>query len=166
MKREDATDGLGVDVFHFTPALSEQARACEFLVGTGRVSSRISGKMRNSSGGDAPYVTEVMNQIIAQDDPAKTLVSLFRPASDSKSRFARKVSVLYPAAAHLWQEGVIGKRVLAAQLLQGAFTGDFSALKVTQDLKTAPAVILSGTARDIFKIAQLPNVQKVFALSR
>lgn len=56
---------------------------------------------------------------------------------------------------------ILSKQIFTSQLVLGLSFGDFKNVEVLQDLKNSPALTLKGQARDIFKIAQLPNVKGI-----
>jgi len=62
------------------------------------------------------------------------------------------------------EDSMAAKRLFAAQLMNGIASGDFKGLRVDKDLQKSKAVIVSGQAQDLFKLAHLPNIQKLVAL--
>ena len=72
--------------------------------------------------------------------------------------------MLAPALDSVLAQWVPQKQLLTAQILQGLAQGDFKDLRIQEDLEGALAVVLSGRAQDIFKAAQLPNVDEMMLL--
>ena len=123
--------------------------------------------IKGLSGKDAGNLTALLTPFINQKDPALALQSLLTKTNKGKknANVAAVANVVFPALQTVMGQGVVAKQVFAAQLLQGLSNGDLKGLQVSQDLTGVSGVVLTGQARDIFKIVQLPNVEKVLVLS-
>jgi hypothetical protein len=116
--------------------------------------------IRGLNGGEGSKLAGLLLPLLSGGNPAAAIKNLI-PQDASGSAIAS----LLPALEPLLKQTMPGKQVFSAQLLQGLVNGDFAALQVTQDLQGAPAVVMSGQARDLFKLINLPNVEKVVALT-
>ena len=71
---------------------------------------------------------------------------------------------MFPSLGSVLQENMPAKQVFAAQILQGMINGDFKGAGISKDLPSSSAVLVNARARDLFKIAQLPNVRKLMSI--
>ncbi len=114
---------------------------------------------------EATKLAEALLPILASSNPAAAVRDILVKAAAGGSQAGQVIAALLPALEPLLKETSPGKQVLSAQLLQGLLNGDFTGIQVTKDLQGLPAVIVSGQAKDIFKLLQLPNVDKAVALT-
>ncbi len=121
--------------------------------------------VRGLNGSQGAKLAEALAPILSSANPAAAVRDLLFQATAGGAASGPLISGLLPALAPLLSESVPGKQLLSSQLLQGLLNGDFASLQVTKDLQGFAAVVVSGQARDIFKLAQLPNVEKVVALT-
>lgn len=121
--------------------------------------------IKGLNGTDGSQLSSLLQPLLTGSNPAAAVRDLLAKAGTGTGKSAEIIAALMPALDVLLKQTTPGKQVLSAQLLQGLVNGDFGAIQVTRDLQGAPAVLVSGQARDIFKLAQLPNVDQVVALT-
>lgn len=114
---------------------------------------------------DSTALAGVLIPLVSSGNPALALRELLTKGSGNNETKAKFASLLFPSLQGLLGQTVPGKQLFTAQLLQGLLSGELKDLRVIQDLQGAPALVLSGQAMDLFKIAQLPNVAKVISLA-
>jgi len=118
----------------------------------------------NSGGDQQQALTEFLIPLLGQNNPASSILDLINVTKGGNSTDV--ASALFPALDEMMSEWVPGKQVFVTQLLQGLMNGNFRKIQVTRDLQAAPALLLSGQASDIFKLLNLPNVDRIIALRR
>lgn len=121
--------------------------------------------IRGLNSTDTQSLAKIIIPLLNTKDPAGA-ISNFVTSTIKKdpTRAAQLLTIIFPNLGNLAKEAVPGKQMLSAQLVQGIINGGFKNLKVVRDLPGTSGVILSGTARDIFTLAQLPNVSQVISL--
>ena len=126
--------------------------------------------VKGLNGKDAKALVDMLKPLVAKKDPAAALKELLANYKGGlptdATTFANMAATLFPNVASIMKEAVPGKQVFAAQLMQGLINGNFTDMKVIQDFQGAPVMILSGQAKDLLKIAQLPNVERVTVLEK
>jgi hypothetical protein len=121
--------------------------------------------VRGLNSTDAQALAKILIPLLNTKDPSQAIGTLVSGLIKNDPNGASQLlTTLFPNLGSLAKQAVPGKQMLSAQILQGLINGDFKNLHVVQDLPGTSGVVLSGTARDIFKLAQLPNVEKVVAL--
>jgi len=120
--------------------------------------------IRGLNSQDSPHLAAALLPFLDQKNPALALRELLTKGSGSLTTKGQVAASLFPALPLILSQAVPAKQIFSAQLLSGLVTGDLGDVKVIQDLPGMAGLILSGQARDIFKIAQLPNVERVMAL--
>jgi len=116
------------------------------------------------SGEQQAALSAFLTPFLKKEDPSKTFQNFFSEQNGNLAQLAEAASALFPGLTEVLNQKVPSKQVFTAQLIQGLLDGSFKNLSVVKELQGASAIVISGRARDIFKIAQLPNVQKVIAL--
>jgi len=120
--------------------------------------------IRGLNSQDSPHLAAALMPFLEQKNPALALRELLTKGSGNLATKGEVAAAIFPALPAILNQAVPAKQIFSAQLLSGLVSGDLSDVKVTQDLSGMAGLILSGQARDIFKIAQLPNVERLMAL--
>ncbi len=120
--------------------------------------------IRGLNSQDSPHLAAALLPFLEQKNPALALRELVTKGSGDLSQKGQVVASLFPALPQVLSQSVPAKQVFSAQLLSGLVNGDLNDVQVVQDLAGTSGLILSGQARDLFKIAQLPNVERLLAL--
>lgn len=115
---------------------------------------------------DATSLASALQPLLSQKNPASAIRALLTKAGSSgdAAGLTQTLTSLFPSAGSVLTQNVPAKQVLAAQLIQGLVNGDLSGVQVQQDLTASPAVVVSGQAKDILKLAALPNVLKLISV--
>jgi len=121
--------------------------------------------VRGLNSKDGKELASMLVPLLSKTNPAQAIQNLLGKVNGN-TNIGQVAQALFPTIQTLVQQWVPGKQVFTAQLIQGLLNGDFKDLKVVQDLAGSPGLLLSGQARDVFKLAQLPNVEKVIALGK
>lgn len=120
--------------------------------------------IRGLNSQDSPHLAAALMPFLEQKNPALALRELLTKGTGNLATKGEVVAAVFPALPLILNQAVPAKQIFSAQLLSGLVSGDLSDVKVTQDLSGMAGLILTGQARDIFKIAQLPNVERLMAL--
>ena len=116
---------------------------------------------------DASELSAILIPLMSKQDPAAAVAGLLSSKMMTQNpQFGAMTSVLTPALQSLMSGTVPDKQVLASQLLQGLLGGTYTDLRVVDDAVNGPGVVVSGSALDIFQLAQLPNVSRVVQLPK
>ncbi len=110
-------------------------------------------------------LTHFLMPIINSRNPAESLARTIRDSQSGEGEVGGLLKQIFPGVDKVWSENVSQKQLFAAQLVQGALRGEYQDVVVLKDLEGSPAIIISAQARDLFKIAQLPNVERLVAVN-
>ena len=120
--------------------------------------------VRGLNSQDATKLATTLLPLLDKKNPAAAVRGLLtKGISAGNPNLSTLVGSLYPALSPLLKESVPGKQVFAAQLLQGLINGDLKTVNVTGDMSGNSSVVVAATARDLLKLAQLPNVDKLLS---
>ncbi len=113
-------------------------------------------------GKNGKALADFLGPLLKAKNPAKAISDLL--TKNNHSHFADLAFSIFPTLPTVIQSYVPPKQLLIAQLLQGLIHQDFKEIRVLSDLKGSPAVLLQAFPKDILKLAQLPNVEKILAV--
>lgn len=112
-------------------------------------------------------LAQVLWPLLKRQNPALTLRNIIARVDAMENQKAERVlGSLFPAAREWAYTVVPAKQVLVAQLMAGICNEDFKEVRVLQDLKGSPAVLISAQARDLLKMSMLSNVERVVVLTK
>lgn len=119
--------------------------------------------LQGLQGQNSDLLAQFLNAFLKQSDPAASLKN-FLTNNPNVDQMAELSAQVFPGLQNLLKESVAAKQLLTAQLLAGLTDGTFQDVSIIKDLRANSAVIVSGRARDIFKLAQLPNVDRLIQI--
>jgi len=111
---------------------------------------------------NAQSIAASLTPLLQSSNPASAVRSLLtRAGSGERPSVATMLSALFPAAQSLTSGAIPNKQLFAAQLLQGLLGSSLTNVKILEDMKSLPGVVISASPSDVLKIAALPDVEKI-----
>lgn len=121
---------------------------------------RIVAGLNGEAGG---WLETQLESILKANNPALILRRLVYQTSDAAFGLdhLQVLRTIYPGLARREVNSIQAKQLFATQLLSGIVNRDLHAAKISVDLRSSASVVVKGQARDIFKLALLPNVERL-----